>query len=216
MSLSIHLALPLLVASFSILIAVTTNGATDPLHLALKHLQRGVTLERRQAAKQLGQIGNQLAVQPLARALHDADQLVREIAEQSLWQIWLRSGQTNVDTRLSEGILAMQRGALQLAVEIFSDVIEMAPDFAEAYNKRATAYYLLQEYEKSIRDCDSTIILNPVHFGALSGAGLNYLGLHNPLKALEFFERAVAVNPNMPQIQQYIKAIKDFLRDETL
>jgi tetratricopeptide (TPR) repeat protein len=216
MSLSLHLALPLLVASFSILIPAATNGATDPLRLALEHLQSGVTAERRQAAKRLGQIGDQRAVQPLAQALHDADHLVRETAEQSLWQIWLRSGQADVDRRLREGILEMQRGALQHAVEIFSAVIEMAPDFAEAYNKRATAYYLIQEYEKSIRDCDNTITLNPVHFGALSGTGLNYLGLRNPLKALAYFERAVAINPNMPQIQQYIKAIKDFLRDETL
>jgi tetratricopeptide (TPR) repeat protein len=92
----------------------------------------------------------------------------------------------------------------------------MAPDFAEGYNKRATTYYLMQEYEQSIRDCDQTLALNPVHFGALSGTGLNYLGLRDPRKALEYFERAVEVNPNMPQIQAYIEAIKKFLRDQSL
>jgi tetratricopeptide (TPR) repeat protein len=55
-----------------------------------------------------------------------------------------------------------------------------------------------------------------VHFGALSGAGLCYLGLRNLNKALEYFERAVAVNPNMPQIEQYIEDIKRFLRDQSL
>jgi tetratricopeptide (TPR) repeat protein len=109
----------------------------------------------------------------------------------------------------------MQRGTFEEAVAIFTEVIEMAPDFAEGYNKRATTYYLMQEYEKSIRDCDKTIALTPVHFGALSGAGLCYLGLRNLLKALDYFERAIAVNPNMQQIQGYVEEIKKFLRDQS-
>jgi tetratricopeptide (TPR) repeat protein len=198
------------------LIAAVTDGASDPVRLALKRLQTGTTEERRQAAERLAHIGNHIAVQPLIQVLRDEDQFVREIAEQALWQIWLRSGRPDADARLRDGMVQMQQGALQHAVEIFTEVIEMAPDFAEAYNKRATTYYLMKAYEKSIRDCDSTLMLNPVHFGALSGTGLNYLALRKPLKALAFFERAVAVNPNMPQIHQYIKAIKNFLRDNTL
>jgi tetratricopeptide (TPR) repeat protein len=73
----------------------------------------------------------------------------------------------------------------------------------------------MQEYELSLRDCAKTLELNPVHFGALSGTGLCYLGLRNLVKALEYFERAAAVNPNMPQIQRYIEDIKKFLRDQT-
>lgn len=208
--------LPLFVASLCLLIAAVTNGAIDPVRLALNHLQTGTTEERREAAGRLAQIGDHRAIQPLLQALSDADPFVRETAEQALWHIWLRSGRSDADARLRDGMLLMQQGALQQAVDIFTEVIEMAPDFAEAYNKRATTYYLMKAYEKSIRDCDSTLALNPVHFGALSGTGLNYLALHNPLKALAFFERAVAINPNMPQIHQYIKAIKNFLRDNTL
>ncbi len=92
----------------------------------------------------------------------------------------------------------------------------MAPNWAEGYNKRATTYYLMQEFEKSIEDCDKTIGLNPFHFGALSGAGLCYLGLRDLRKALEYFERAVAVNPNLPQIKQYIEEIKQLFRDQSL
>ena len=179
-------------------------------------LQHGKTSERRQAAEVLARLGDQRAVQPLAQALHDQDHLVREAAEQALWSIWHRSGRSEVDARLQEGIAEMQRGALAQAVEIFTEVITMAPDFAEGYNKRATTYYLMQEFEQSIRDCEKTIALNPVHFGALSGTGLNYLGLRDLRKALEFFVQAVAVNPNMPQIQTYIEAIRKFLRDQSL
>ncbi len=200
-----------------LVMALTTgNGRAESIDAAITRLRQGTTSERRQAAEVLAHIGDQRAIQPLLRALHDPDQLVRAVAEQALWHIWQHSGKPKVDARLREGMLAMRRGALQQAVAIFTEVIERAPDFAEGYNKRATAYYLMQEFAKSIRDCERTLALNPVHFGALSGAGLNYLSLHNLPKALEYFERAVAVNPNLLQIQQYIKRIKQYLRDQTL
>jgi len=207
--------LVMLAASMCILAMVSRNGAAEPVSQALELLHRGTTAERRHAVQVLAQIGDQRAVQPLAQALRDNDALVRETAELALWNVWHRSGKPEVDARLQDGISAMQRGAFEEAVAIFTDVIAMAPDFAEGYNKRATTYYLMQEYEKSIRDCDKTIALNPIHFGALSGAGLCYLGLRNLTRALEYFERALAVNPNMPQIQRYVEDIKKFLRDQT-
>jgi tetratricopeptide (TPR) repeat protein len=206
----------LLTAGVLLVALAASNGATEPMRQALAALQTGNTAERREAVEILARIGDQRAVSPLAQALRDPDFLVREVAEQALWSIWHRSGTPEVDARLQEGILAMQRGAFPQAVEIFTEVIAMAPDFAEGYNKRATTYYLLQEYEQSIRDCEATIARNPVHFGALSGSGLNYLGLRDLRKALEYFERAVQVNPNMAQIEQYIVEIRKFLRDQSL
>ena len=206
----------LLTAGLLVVAMAISNGTAEPGRQAISTLQNGNTAERREAAEVLARFGDQRAAQPLAQALRDQDYLVREIAEQALWSIWHRSGRAEVDARLQEGIVEMQRRALAQAVDIFTEVVAMAPDFAEGYNKRATTYYLMQEYEKSIRDCEATLARNPVHFGALSGAGLNYLELRNFNKALEYFERAVAVNPNMPQIQQYIEAIKKFLRDQSL
>jgi len=204
----------MLAASVFILTMVSRNGAAEPVSQAIALLQKGTTPERRQAVEMLAQIGDQRAAQPLAQALRDDDALVRETAEQALWSVWHRSGNPEVDARLQDGLMAMQRGAFEQAVAIFTEVTEIAPDFAEGYNKRATTYYLLQEYEKAIRDCDKTLALNPIHFGALSGAGLCYLGLRNLTKALEYFEHAMAVNPNMAQIQRYVEEIKKFLRDQ--
>jgi len=206
--------LVMLAASVCILAMVSRNGAAEPVSQAIASLRQGTTSERRHAAEVLAQLGDPRAAQPLAQALRDDDALVREIAEQALWRVWHHSGKPEVDARLQDGMMAMQRGAFEQAVAIFTDVIEMAPDFAEGYNKRATTYYLIQEYEKSISDCDKTLALNPIHFGALSGAGLCYLELRNLVKALEYFERAMAVNPNMAQIQRYVEEIKKFLRDQ--
>ncbi len=193
-----------------------TNGVAEPIGQNIVLLQRGNTSERREAVGVLARLGDQRAIGPLAVALRDDDPLVREGAERAMWQIFHRSGRDEIDAQLGEGMLAMQRQSLPQAIDIFSRVIELAPDFAEGYNKRATAYYMMQEFEKSIADCDKTIELNPAHFGALSGAGLCYLGLRNLTQALAYFEKAVAVNPNMPQIDQYIEDIKRFLRDQSL
>jgi tetratricopeptide (TPR) repeat protein len=192
-----------------------TNGSAEPGSQALALLLHGNTEERRDAVETLIRLGDQRAVEPLAKALHDNDALVRQLSEQALWQLWHRSGNTHVDTRLQAGIDAMQRGAFEHAVAIFTQVVEGAPNFAEGYNKRATTYYLMQDYEKSIADCDRTIALNPVHFGAMSGAGLCYLGLRDLHKALTYFERAVAVNPNLEQIKHYIEEIRKFFRDQS-
>jgi len=208
-------SLVMLAASVFILVMVSRNGTAEPVSQAIALLQKGNTSERRHAVEVLAQLGDARAAQPLAQALRDDDVLVRETAEQALWSIWHRSGNPEVDARLQEGLMAMQRGAFPQAIAIFTHVIEMAPDFAEAYNKRATTYYLMHEFEKSISDCDKTLTINPIHFGALSGAGLCYVELRNLVKALDYFERAIAVNPNMTQIQRYIEDIKKFLRDQT-
>ena len=208
-------SLVMLAASVFILVMVSRNGTAEPVSQAIALLQKGNTSERRHAVEVLAQLGDARAAQPLVQALRDDDVLVRETAEQALWSIWHRSGNPEADARLQEGLMAMQRGAFPQAIAIFTHVIEMAPNFAEAYNKRATTYYLMQEFEKSISDCDQALALNPIHFGALSGAGLCYVELRNLVKALDYFERAIAVNPNMTQIQRYIEDIKKFLRDQT-
>ncbi|MFQ5657985.1 MAG: tetratricopeptide repeat protein [Candidatus Methylomirabilales bacterium] len=175
---------------------------------AIKRLQEGEAMVRRQAADRLGTVGGAGAVEPLVRALQDEDWGVRTIAEHALWQIWCRSGDPEVDNLLREGIRALEREAWAEAVAKFTEVIERAPEFAEGYNKRATAYYMMGKYEESITDCEGTISRNPNHFGALSGEGLCYLALGKLHKAQGFFQKALAVNPNMPAVEQNLSAVE--------
>jgi tetratricopeptide (TPR) repeat protein len=179
---------------------------------ALRLLRSGGAMERRQAADLLGQIGRSQAVEPLIHALRDEDWGVRVIAEQALWLIWCRSGDAGADALLREGMQAVEEKMWDVALAKFTQVIERAPDFAEGYNKRATTYYLMGEYEKSIADCEATIARNPVHFGALSGEGLCHLALGRFQKAREYFLRALEVNPNMPGVQQNLAALDRALR----
>jgi tetratricopeptide (TPR) repeat protein len=105
----------------------------------------------------------------------------------------------------------MGRRELEAAVETFSRVIQRRPDFAEGWNKRATVYFLLGDYRRSLADCDEVVARNPYHWGALSGYGMIYMKLDEPSRAIEYLERALAVNPNLDQVAQMIEVLKMLL-----
>jgi tetratricopeptide (TPR) repeat protein len=166
---------------------------------------------RRLGAAWLGGKGHMEDAPLLVEALRDPDGGVRTLAEQSLWQIWGRSGDAEVDALFQQGLDQMNRRSFGEAIETFSQIIQKRPDFAEGWNKRATLYFLIGDYEKSLADCEEVIRRNPTHFGALSGFGLNYLQLRQPEQALRYFERALAVNPNLNQIQAAVEELKGLL-----
>jgi tetratricopeptide (TPR) repeat protein len=195
--------------------SVSGNGGGQGLAHALEALKTGSAAEKLKALELLARLGEMPAMPALVQALRDEDAQVRAAVQNTMWAIWLRSGDDEIDALMVEGVHRMQAQQYGEAIEIFSQMIARAPKFAEAYNKRATVYYLTQEFEKSIADIHRTLELNPVHFGALSGMGLCYLGLDEPRKALEWFERAVAVNPNLDAIQHYIERIRALLKDQT-
>ena len=164
------------------------------------------------AAERLGQIGDNGATPALVQALHDPDVTVRNEAHDSLWAIWHRSGDPAIDARLAQGIALMQSGSLPEAIDVFSDVIARAPDFAEGWNKRATAYYLMGDLDRSLADCEEVVKRNPAHFGALSGFGLIYLQKDDLPKAAEYFEKALAVDPTLIQVEAALLRIREVLR----
>jgi tetratricopeptide (TPR) repeat protein len=168
---------------------------------------------RRHAAAWLGDLGRMDDAPALLRALRDPDDLVRALAERSVWQVWSRSGDPEVDALFQQGVAQMARGAPDEAIATFTAVIAKKPDFAEGWNKRATIYFLIGDYERSLRDCDEVVKRNPEHFGVLAGYGQIYLALDQPERALAYFRRAVAVNPNLRQIAEAIVEIERHLAE---
>jgi tetratricopeptide (TPR) repeat protein len=160
---------------------------------------------------QIGEMGDASAVLLLLR---DDDPKVRSATAGALGLIWSRSGDADTDRQLSEGRQKTQAWALQDALQIFNEVVAAHPDFAEGWNQRATVWFLLGEPQKSLDDCEQVLQRNPSHFGALSGAGQVALELGRVQLALDYFERALAINPNMVLPANRVRQIRAYL--ETL
>ena len=189
-------------------------AAADPLltrNQALAQASSADVSQRRAAVDRLGQVGLMSDARVLVKALHDRDEPTRELAEASVWRVWSRSGDAKVDELFERGVLEMNIGALELAIETFTSVIAMKPAFAEGWNKRATIYFLAGEFAKSLKDCDEVLKRNPLHFGVLAGYGQIYVQLGQPARALGYFQRALKINPNMEGVAQSIKALQELV-----
>jgi len=102
----------------------------------------------------------------------------------------------------------MGRGAYAQAITVFSEVIQRAPEFAEGWNKRATARFLAGEFHRSIADCEEVFKRNPKHFGALSGNGQNWLALGQFDASPKYLRRALEVNPNLGGVAEIIRNVE--------
>jgi tetratricopeptide (TPR) repeat protein len=166
---------------------------------------------RRRAAQALAQTGTMGDLPALVRALRDTDPGVRAASEASMWEIWSRSGDAEVDRLFALGLAQMTASQGEAAVQTFSRIIRERPEFAEGWNKRATLYYLLGDYERSLADCQEVMKRNPYHFGALSGYGMIYLRLGEPETALGYFQRALAINPNLETVEETVQMLQRLL-----
>ncbi len=137
-------------------------------------------------------------------------------AEAAIWGIWTETGDPAVRILMGNGIAAVARRDYRLALEKFDQIVKIAPDFAEGWNKRATVHYLLGLYPASLSDIDQTLALEPRHFGALSGRGLVFIELNEEELALESFEAALAIHPNLPGAATNAKILRKRLEDRAI
>jgi tetratricopeptide (TPR) repeat protein len=183
---------------------VRVRGAALRALLAACALVAPGLLRASQSDPRLPSLFQQLAA---ARSERDARRLENEI-----WRIWSQSGSKEVDRLIARGTQAMNQGDLESAVRAFSEAIERAPGFAEAWNKRATAYYQLGNYDASIRDVEVTLRLEPNHFAAISGLGLIYSELGADAPALHWFERALKVHPYLHGLRGRVRYLRNRLQ----
>ena len=189
-------------------------GAQAPTRAAaLETLQSPDPRQRQRAAVWLAQVGRMDDVPALLAKLRDPDEDVRAIAERAIWVIWSRSGNAQTDALFLAGIAQMNAGQLKEGIATFSRVIEIAPEFAEGWNKRATLYFLVGDFERSLRDCDEVIKRNPNHFGVLAGYGQIYMQLDDYERALDYFKRALAVNPNLDGVEFQVRLLERVLAE---
>ena len=199
--------------------ATLSYGETElTREAALTAVEKGKAESRAVAAERLGAVGTMDDVKVLLNVLRDENEGLRALAEQSIWRIWARSGDASIDRLYERGIREMNEGSHIRAISTFTEIIKLKPDFAEGWNKRATLYFMTEQYDKSLEDCDEVMKRNPYHFGALAGYGHIHLEFNLPEQAIEYFKRALAINPNMSIAKLIIRLqeLKQERRDKSV
>ena len=137
--------------------------------------------------------------------------------EQKIWNIWSTHPKNKELTeRLAEGSKLVRNNQLLKAVNIFTEVIDLDPKWAEAWNKRATVLYLIGEYKASQKDIIKVLELEKRHFGALAGQGLVNIKLENYEKAIESYQKAQEIYPTMKSPQIMIKQIEKLIKQQLI
>jgi tetratricopeptide (TPR) repeat protein len=131
-----------------------------------------------------------------------------EKVEARITRIWSQSGSPAMDLLLRRGNEALEAQDYPTAIEHFSALVELAPDFAEGWNARATAFYLMGELSLSMADIEHVLALEPRHFGALSGLGFIFEAMDEPEQALAAFQAVHALNPNRPSVNEAITRLE--------
>lgn len=187
------------------------DGAFNNRSEALMGLASDEAVNRAEATAWFAGNGSGEDTRILVERLTDDSPAVREVAEQGLWILWAKSGDNDLDGLMSKGVTELHSGRIQDAVATFSEVIDRKPEFAEAFNQRAMALFMIGDFKSSLADCNEVIKRNPQHFGALSGFGQIYFRQEQYAKAIQYWRRALEINPNMPTIVKNIKAAEQMM-----
>lgn len=137
-------------------------------------------------------------------------------AENLIWSTWIKHGDGDFNRLMQVGIKAMADRRFDNAAEVFTALIDRAPDYAEAWNKRATVYFIQGNLALASADVERTLALEPRHFGALSGLGQIEMLRGNGDGALKAFEAAVKVHPGLAGMHALIRDLKQRVRGQEL
>jgi tetratricopeptide (TPR) repeat protein len=129
-------------------------------------------------------------------------------AEAAILRRFLTSGSDTVDLLMTWAIDSMNKEDYPLALDILDNIVTIKPDYAEGWNKRATVYYLADEYAKSLADIRRVLSLQPKHFGALSGLGMIMRELGEKEKAITAFREALAVDPYLESVKKALEELE--------
>tara|TARA_Y100000816_G_C25728921_1_gene383986 strand:- start:10 stop:564 length:555 start_codon:yes stop_codon:yes gene_type:complete len=158
-----------------------------------------------------------LQLDGLFKELKTGEMLSNLTIEQKIWKIWsTHPKDENLTKLLQNGSDLVSKKKFFESIDIFTKVINFDPSWAEAWNKRATVFYLIGEFQKSQNDIDKVLELENRHFGALAGQGLVNIKLKNYEKAIESYKRALEIYPTMQSPEIMIKQIEEIIKEELI
>jgi tetratricopeptide (TPR) repeat protein len=129
--------------------------------------------------------------------------------EARIWAIWLHTPSDTAALLMSRAKVAMDAQQMDIALKLLDAVIKLRPDYTEAWNRRATLYYLQNDYMRSMADIEQVLIREPRHFGALAGLGMIMQDLGDDKRALDAFRKALEINPHLEKVPELVKTLSE-------
>jgi len=129
----------------------------------------------------------------------------------NIWDIWHETNDTKITSDFVRGVGLMNNGNLEKSINYFTRVIKSNPNFAEAWNKRATAYYMMGKFDKSMFDINETLRLEPRHFGAMDGMALIFIHQKKYRKAIKVFDEIIKIFPKSKKTLDKKKRILNYI-----
>jgi tetratricopeptide (TPR) repeat protein len=137
------------------------------------------------------------------------DDETARLIEGRIWALWLVSGSDTTDLLMSRARAAIEGNDADLAIQILDAIIELKPDYAEAWNRRATLYFEKHDYGRAMSDIAQVLAREPRHFGALTGLGMILEDIGDDRRALEAFRRALEVDPRLERVPEIVKGLTE-------
>jgi tetratricopeptide (TPR) repeat protein len=128
--------------------------------------------------------------------------------EQRIWAMWVRTPSDTAGLLMTRVQKAIEAKDSDLAIQLLDAIVKIKPDYVEAWNRRATIYYLKKDYGHALADIREVLKREPRHFGALSGLGLILQDIGDDKQALEVYRRALAVYPRLQRIPDLVKELQ--------
>lgn len=196
-----------------------------PILIAMSHLRACAVLVclllfGAGAAMAAGDAGTKAAAPNATSSRDDAiDLLYAELAvarnkqtaealEKALQNEFLRSGSPSIDLLMQRGLDAFKAARFDRAFFYFDEVVTLAPEYAEGWNKRATIYYLRNDYTHALRDLEHVLRLEPRHYEAMVGLAVMLQDLGDNKGALDLYRRAKSINPWLEGADAAIKTLQ--------
>jgi tetratricopeptide (TPR) repeat protein len=137
------------------------------------------------------------------------DEESAKYVEARIWALWAQTPSDTAALLMTRAKLAMDAQKMDVALKLLDVVIKLRPDYVEAWNRRATVYYMQSDYARSLADLKQVLIREPRHFGALAGLGMIMQDLGDDKRALDAFRRALAINPYLDKVPEMVKTLSE-------
>jgi tetratricopeptide (TPR) repeat protein len=137
------------------------------------------------------------------------DDVTAKAIEERIWAVWTASRSDTANLLMTRVKTAVEAKDLELAVTLLDAIVKVKPDYIEAWNRRATIFYMRKDYGRALADIREVLKREPRHFGALAGFGLILQDIGDDKQALEIYRRALAVYPRMERIPDLVKSLQE-------